>query len=232
MKWKQTVLWASLICYCFKANTHLYCHYIWSSRSIRVWVAPLRGQQPVVRSKWEKDEHSCQRPKEPRKKQRHTKLHGPRLSSYSATGFPHSVWLSSPTTESACDKLRQKVLLLSYFSTSTEWDGLLFCPDGLCWITGFGPLSCPSVCVMGGQGCAHDSLGPYWGLQPTHSHHHHPLGYFWGLIEGTSLWVWVCGAVGECEGRGISAEITGGNWTPSFCMGMSGQGETERTEEE
>ncbi|KAG7215758.1 hypothetical protein INR49_021881, partial [Caranx melampygus] len=31
--------------------------------------------------------------------------------------------------------------------------------------------------------------------------------------------------------EGIIAEITGGNWTPSVCTGMSRQGESESTEE-
>lgn len=62
-----------------------------------------------------------------------------------------------------------------------------------------------------------------------------PLGYFGGLIEGgcsSPLWSRVFEAVGECDGRGSTQKITGGNWTPSACTGMSGQGETERTGEQ
>lgn len=135
MKMGYTLSFTDLLLFEVK-NTHLYSHSTRASRSIRVWVATLWGQQPVVRSKREEDEHSCQRPKEPRKKQCNTKLHDPGLSSRLATGCPHSVWLSPPTTASACDKLRQKQSLLLRWSTITEWDGLLFCPAGLCWVTG------------------------------------------------------------------------------------------------
>lgn len=94
-----------------KSNTHLYSHTAWARRSVRIWVAGLRGQQPIISSKRKEDEHSCQRPKKPRKKQRHTKLHGPRRI--------HTQSDCSSTTESAGD--RETPLLLEDPPSKMKW---------------------------------------------------------------------------------------------------------------
>lgn len=176
-----TVLFTSLVCCCcVKSNTHLYSHTTRANRSFRIWVAALWGQQPVISSKREEDEHSCQSPKEAGEKQCHTQLHGPGLTGCSATGCPHSVWLSPPTTVSACDKLRQKQSLLLLCIRSTEWDQLLLCTAALCWLNESWllsclVLSCPlSLCYGRTRLCTWLPWTIHWGLQPAPTAHPHP----------------------------------------------------------
>lgn len=66
--------------------THLYSHTARAHSSLRFGIAALWGQKPIIRSKGEQDEDSSQSPKEPCKKQRHTKLHGPGFTRHLDTG--------------------------------------------------------------------------------------------------------------------------------------------------
>lgn len=61
-----------------------------------------------------------------------------------------------------------------------------------------------------------------------------PPGLFLGVwLNGCSSPMWGCCVWSSWSAwrEGINAEITGSNWTPTVCTGMSGHGETERTEE-
>lgn len=152
---------------------HLYFDATHDNRSIWFRATALRGQQPVICSKREDDEHSPQCPKEPSKKQRHTKLHGPGSRSH---------WLH---------RLRLIFLLQLQRVHVTEADTVA--PPALLSIhtvrrlvilssrsmLGYWILT-PSVCVCYRRiSYAHDSCGPYWALQPTL----HPSELFWGRLK-------------------------------------------------